>query len=350
LAGPLVRQWDALADAVLAPLVRSPHHPLVLARFGAPGTLPAAALARTFRTPEAQALLAGAAAHSCLPLSHPLTAGLGLVLLVAGHAVGWPVAAGGSQAIVDALASVVTGSGGEIVTGHPVARLHDLPPAPVKLLDVTPQQLLAMSGHELSGRAGRPYRRFRYGPGACKVDYVLSGPMPWLAKAARRAGTVHVGGTFVQVVATERELARGRVAERPFTLVAQPSVADPSRAPAGQHVLWAYCHVPNGCTADVSDRIEAQLDRFAPGWRDLVLAKQVRTAMAHQAENPNAVGGDISSGSLGGLQLMRRPRFGPDPYATPLPGVWLCSASTPPGPGAHGMAGWHAAGRALARS
>jgi phytoene dehydrogenase-like protein len=260
------------------------------------------------------------------------------------------VAAGGSQAIVDALAAVVTEHDGEIVTDQPVASLASLPPAAAVLLDVTPRQFLDLAGDRVTTRGMAPYRRFRYGPGSCKADYVLSGPMPWTAEAAHRAATVHVGGPFEDVARSEADAMAGHLSDKPFVLAVQPGVADPSRAPDGLHVLWAYCHVPHGSPVDASDRMERQFDRFAPGWRRLVVTKTVRTATDYEQYNANDVGGDIAGGSMGGLQLLFRPRFGLDPYATPVPGVWLCSSSTPPGGGVHGMSGWHAAGRVLAHA
>jgi phytoene dehydrogenase-like protein len=319
-----------------------------MARFGLVGFWPASRLVRRFREPATRGLVAGLAAHSYLPLDRLLTAGIGLSLGLAAHAVGWPVAGGGSQAIATALASVITSNGGEILTGRDVRSLDDLPPAPATLLDITPRQLLAMAGDRLSGRGARALRRWRYGPGTFKADYLLSGPVPWTNEQCRRAGTVHLGGRFEEIAAAERSTAAGTIAERPLTLVVQPCIADPSRAPAGQHVLWSYCHVPHGDAADRSPLLEGQLDRFAPGWRDLVVARRLRRAAEFERYNPNDVGGDIAGGSLGGTQLVVRPWGLLDPYQTPLPGVWLCSASTPPGAGAHGMCGWHAAGRVLA--
>ena len=263
------------------------------------------------------------------------------------HGVGWPVAEGGSQAIVDALASVIGEHTGTIVTDHPVTDLRELPGADAVLLDVSPRQLVALAGGRLDGWRGRPYRRFRYGWSASKLDYVLSGPMPWTAPAARRAGTVHLGGSLAEVAASERAVQCGGVSEHPFVLVAQATVADPTRAPDGRHTLWAYCHVPNASPLDASDAIESQFDRYAPGWRDLVVGRVVRGAKDLAEYNPNLIGGDFAGGSMAGRQLFARPRVALNPYRTPLAGVWLCSASTPPGAAVHGMCGWHAAGRVL---
>jgi phytoene dehydrogenase-like protein len=291
--------------------------------------------------------MAGLSAHAYLPLDQLFTGGIGLSLGLAAHAVGWPVAAGGTQAIADSLAAVVTSHGGEIVTDHDVRTLRELPPATATLLDVTPRQLVAMAGDQLAGWRGRALRHWRYGPGAFKADYLLSGPMPWTNEACHRAGTVHLGGRFEDIAAAERATVEGAMADRPFTLVVQPSVADPTRAPTGQHVVWAYSHVPNGDGGDRSEQLEGQLERFAPGWRDLVLEKRTKTAIGFERYNPNNVGGNIAGGSLGGTQLMLRPWAPLHPYRTPIPGVWMCSASTPPGAGAHGMCGWHAAGDVL---
>ena len=318
-----------------------------MARFGLTGARSMAGLAHRFQEPATRGLLAGLSAHSYLPLDRPFTGGIGLSLGLAAHAVGWPVAGGGSQAISDALAAVIRSHGGEIVTGQEVHGLQELPPARATLLDVGPHQFVALAGNRLPSGRARIFQRWKYGPAACKADYLLSGPVPWTNERCREAGTVHLGGRFEDIAAAERATAAGTMAERPFTLVVQPSVADPSRAPAGQHVLWAYCHVPHGDGADRSPQLEGQLDRFAPGWRDLVVERRVRTALDVAAGNPNDIGGDIAGGSLGGSQLALRPWAPFHPYRTPVKGVWLCSASTPPGAGAHGMCGWHAAGDVL---
>ena len=343
LVGGLLSRWGLVVDSLLGPVLAVPPHPIAFARFGLAGAMPITLLSRRFRTPAARALLAGLAAHSIQPLTSPFTGALGLSLTVAAHASGWPFAFGGSQAIADALTAVARSNGAELVTGHEVTRLGDLPPARVTLVDVTPRQLVAMAVEP----AGHPYRRFRYGAGACKVDLVLSGPMPWTAEAARQAGTLHLGGQLPELVESEAAPAQGRVAERPFVLLTQPTVADPTRAPDGTHVLWAYCHVPSGSPFDATARIEAQFDRFAPGWRDLVVHRQTQTAAALAHYNPNYIGGDIVGGAMTPRQIIGRPKLSLRPYDTPLPGVLLCSASTPPGGAVHGMCGWHAAGRAL---
>ena len=348
LVGPLVRDTPLILPTILAPLRSLPGHPLAMARYGLEGLPPASVLSRRFRGPEARALLAGAGAHAMLPLSAPLTSAFGLLFLMTAHAVGWPVVEGGSARIIDALTSELTSLGGRVETGRWVQDLDSLPPARAVLLDVTPRQLIAMAGDRLPARDRRALARFRYGPGVCKVDWALSGPVPWQAPACQEAGTVHVGGEFGDVARSESEVAAGQHPERPFCLIAQPGVVDPSRAPAGKHTLWGYCHVPPGSAVDMSGRIEAQIERFAPGFRDLILARSVRTAAEMEQHNPNYIGGDISGG-LGNLrQTVFRPTARWNPYRTGLPGVYLCSASTPPGGGVHGMCGNWAARTALA--
>ncbi len=347
LYGPLQRNWDAIDDQLLGPVVRPPRHPLAMARFGLTAIRSATAVADRFETEEIRAMFAGVSAHGFLPLDRPLTASFGLMLGTLAHVYGWPFARGGSQSIADALASYLESLGGRVVTGHRVDRLSALPPRRVVIADVTPRQLVGLAGDDLDGRGRRRLERFRYGPGACKVDYALSGPVPWTNADARRAGTLHVGGTIEEVAAAESAVAAGRHADRPFVLVAQPSVVDPTRAPDGQHALWAYCHVPNGSTVDVSDRITAQIERFAPGFRDTILDAHVTTAVGLERYNASYPGGDISAGSHGGTQLVLRPYPAVDPYGTPLDGVFLCSGSTPPGGGVHGMCGVHAARSAL---
>jgi phytoene dehydrogenase-like protein len=319
-----------------------------MARFGAEGLLPASVLARRFRGDEAKSLLAGAAAHTMLPLSKPLTSAFGLLFVMIAQTVGWPFVEGGSARLTDALVSELTSLGGRMETGRWVTSLGDLPPARAVLLDVTPRQFVALAGDRLPARSRRELQRFRYGPGVCKVDWALSGPVPWQAPACREAGTVHLGGTFAEVAAAEADVAAGRHPERPFCLVAQAGVVDPGRAPAGQQTLWGYCHVPSGSAVDMSERIEAQIERFAPGFRDLILARSVRTAADMERHNPNYVGGDITGGAGTLRQTVLRPTPRWNPYRTALPGVYLCSASTPPGGGVHGMCGSWAAKTALA--
>jgi phytoene dehydrogenase-like protein len=347
LFGPLVAAAPELIDGTLAPL-GLPRHPVPMARFGLGALRSASGLARSrFDGQRARALFAGCAAHSLLPLESAATAAFGLVLALLGHAVGWPLPRGGSQRVADALASYLVSLGGELETGRPVASLSELPPARVTMLDVTPRQLLALTGDRLGGRYRRALERYRYGPGVVKVDYALSGPVPWRAAECARAATVHLGGTLDEIAAAEAEVASGGHPLRPFVLVAQQSLFDPSRAPDGSHTLWAYTHVPNGSTVDVTDRIEAQLERFAPGFRERVLARSVLGPAALEARNPNYVGGDINGGSAELRQLFARPVARPVPYRTPLDGVFLCSSSTPPGGGVHGMCGYHSARAAL---
>ena len=299
LLGPLARNFDALADATLAPAIRQARHPLVAARFGPLALLPGATLAHLFKTEEARALVIGLASHATVPADHVLTAGVGLTLLAAAHAVGWPMVEGGTKVVAERLAAFVTEHGGEIVLDHEVPAIDALPTARAVLLDVTPRQFV-----QLAPAASRAFRRWSYGPGVCKVDYVLSGPIPWAADACRRAATVHLGGTASEILASEHAVARGRVAERPYAIVVQPQLADPTRGHDGRIPLWTYCHVPNGADVDASPMIEAQIERFAPGWRDLVVAKRVLTAAASAATNPNLVGGDIAGGSMSARQML----------------------------------------------
>jgi phytoene dehydrogenase-like protein len=348
LLGALVRQAPLILPEVLAPIRSLPAHPLAMARFALTGLPPASLLARRFRTDEARALLAGAAAHAMLPLTAPATGAFGLMFMMIAHAVGWPVVEGGSARLVDALTAELAALGGEIETGHWVRSLTDLPPAKAILLDLTPRQLAGLAGTSLSPRQRRSLARFRYGPGVCKVDWALSGPVPWQATACREAGTVHVGGTFEEVARSEADVNAGRPPDRPFCLVAQPGVVDESRAPAGQHTLWGYCHVPPGSTVDMSARIEAQIERFAPGFAGLIMARSVRTAADMEQYNPNYVGGDINGGASTLRQTLLRPAPRWNPYRTALPGVYLCSSSTPPGGGVHGMCGMGAARAVLA--
>jgi phytoene dehydrogenase-like protein len=348
LVGPLVEWLDRIVSYVLGPMRSMPKDPLALARFAAIGTPSIRYTTRHFSTDAARALLAGAAAHSMEPLTAPLTSAFGLLLTALGHGVGWPVVEGGSSAITEGLAHEVRRLGGEILTGQSVRSLDELPDsARAVLLDVSPRQFLALAGRRVSARAGRPWRRFRPGAGACKVDWALDGPVPWGAEACRRTVTVHVGGSFEEVARSEAAVEAGRHAEQPYVLVAQPSIVDPTRAPAGKHTLWAYCHVPNGSDVDMCERMEAQIERFAPGFRDLVLARSVRTAASAEAENPNLVGGDVGGGAQSLRQTLFRPVVRWNEYRTPVEGVYLCSASTPPGGGVHGMCGTLAAQTAL---
>ncbi|MGQ0432815.1 MAG: phytoene desaturase family protein [Microthrixaceae bacterium] len=345
--GWAVRRWDALAPALLGPVVRVPRHPITMLGFGARGLLPATVAGRAFTTDEARGIFGGAAAHAFLPLSHVLTTAMGMMLLASGHVAGWPVAKGGSQAIVDAMASRLTELGGTIETGRPVRTLDDVPPSKAVLFDVTSRQLLDICGDALPSGYRNRLGRFRYGPGVFKVDYALAEPVPWANADCRRAGSLHLGATLPEVAAAEAEVAAGRHPDRPFVLVGQQSLADASRAPAGQHTLWTYCHVPNGSTVDMTDAIERQIERFAPGFRDVVLARHVADNAWYEAHNANLIGGDINGGSFAGAQQVLRPRPGVHPYRTGNQRLYLCSSSTPPGGGVHGMCGMHAARAAL---
>jgi phytoene dehydrogenase-like protein len=348
--GWAARRWDALAPSLLSPLLRVPRHPLTMAGFGLRGALPATVAGRAFTTDEARGLFAGAAAHAFLPLSRPFTTAMGVMLLASGHVAGWPSARGGSQAIADAMAKRLAELGGSIETGRMVQSLDDVPDSRAVLFDVTPRQLLRICGDALPDGYRRRLGRFRYGPGVFKIDYALSAPVPWTHPDARRAGCLHLGGTLREVAAAEADVAAGRHPAAPFVLVAQPSLFDAERAPAGQHTLWTYCHVPARSTLDMTDAVEAQIERFAPGFRDVVLARHTADSSWFEDHDPNLIGGDIAGGSHAGLQLLLRPRPGVSPYATPNPRLYLCSASTPPGGGIHGMCGHNAAQVALARA
>jgi phytoene dehydrogenase-like protein len=348
--GWVARRWDALAPGILAPLVRWPEHPFTMAAFGARGALPATIFGRQLRTDEARGLFGGAAAHAFLPLNRPFTTAMALGLLGPGHVAGWPSPRGGSQAITAAMAAKLESLGGKIETGRWVRSLDELPAEATVIFDVTPRQLIQICGDELPEGYRRRMSRFRYGPGVFKVDFALSEPVPWTNEHARRAGGLHLGGTLREIAEAEADVAKGRHPERPFVLVAQPSLFDDTRAPAGQHTLWTYCHVPARSSLDMTDAIVGQIERFAPGFRDVVLAQHVGDSAWYEDYNPNCVGGDIAGGSHGGLQLVLRPRPGlGSPYATGNPRVFMCSASTPPGGGVHGMCGMHAANEALKR-
>ena len=347
LIGPVASHTDEIIQALLAPLRRPPAHPFVLACYGLRAVLPVSAAVQVWHTPEARAILAGAGAHAMMPLTAVPTAGVGLMLTGLAHAVGWPAVVGGSGRITDSMAAALVANGGRIETGRWVRSLAELPSARAILLDVSPRTLVQLAGDELPGRYRAALRRFRYGPGVCKVDFALSGPVPWTSAGCRRAGTLHLGGRFEQVAAAEAEVAAGKHPERPYVLVVQPGVADPSRAPAGRQTLWTYCHVPSGSAVDMTNRIEAQIERFAPGFRDLVLARSVRTAVDEEARNPNYVGGDIGVGLQTLRQTIARPVPRWNPYRTPARGVYLCSSATPPVPGVHGRCGELAALTAL---
>jgi phytoene dehydrogenase-like protein len=349
LFAPLVRDAEPLLEDILAP-AHVPAHPIVLARFGVRAAPAATTLARlSFRGEKARGLFAGLAAHSMLRLDRPPTAAFGLVLGLLGHAFGWPFARGGSQRLSEALASYLRALGGEIETGRRVESLAELGDTRAVLLDVTPRGLLALAGDRLPARYRRGLERYRYGPGVFKLDWALDGPIPWRAEECARAATVHLGATLEEIAASEAAPGPGGVAERPYVLLAQHSLFDPTRAPAGQHTAWAYCHVPNGSTVEMTGRIEAQVERFAPGFRDRILARSALRPADLERYNPNYVGGDINGGAATLSQLFTRPVARVSPYTTPLPGVFLCSASTPPGGGVHGMCGYHAAQAALRR-
>jgi phytoene dehydrogenase-like protein len=348
LLQPLVDDWPLLVPQLLGPLLSVPRHPVVMARFGMHALQPATWLARRFHTEEAQALFGSCAAHAMLPLNRPFTSAFALTLAAAAHAGGWPAAAGGSQAVADALAARLRELGGEVRTGAMVRSMADLPPHRAALFDTNPAQLASIAGDALPARYRNSLRRFRHGPGAFKIDYALDAAVPWDNEACRRAGTVHVIGTLAEIVAAEADVAAGRMPERPVVLAVQQSLFDPSRAPEGKHTLWAYAQVPHGYTGDATHAIERQIERFAPGFGDLVLERRVAAPRDLQAYNANYVGGDIAGGAHNGLQLAFRPTVAMRPYVTPNPTLFLCSASTPPGAGVHGMCGWHAAERVLA--
>ncbi len=347
LMQPLVDHARAITDAVLAPLRTVPDRPVASARFGLLGLRPVTQLARRFRAPSAGALLAGAAGHSMAPLTAPVTGAYGLLLTLIAHAEGWPVVEGGSAGIARAMTAELTRLGGTVTTGHWIESLGELPRATVVMLDVSPKNLVSMAGRSLPVGYARSLGRYRYGPGIFKMDWALSGSVPWTAEVCRRAGTVHVGGTLAEMAASQAAVGAGRHAERPYCLVVQPGVADASRAPEGCHTLWAYCHVPGGSTVDMTGAIEAQIERFAPGFADLVLARSTTTAVAEERANPNYVGGNIAGGATTLGQTVFRPTRQWNPYRTPLAGTYLASASTPPGGGVHGMCGVYAARTAL---
>lgn len=349
LMTPLVDKWDDIATEILRP-IGLPSHPVTMAYFGLRGLRSAASLARSlFRKDDARALFAGIAAHSIMPLERVGTAAFGLVLGAAGHAVGWPFARGGAQRLSDAMAAEFTSLGGELQLDRHVRTISDLPSHRALLFDVGPHALADIAGERLSPSNRRTLRRFRYGPGVFKIDWALSGAVPWRARECVAAGTVHVGGSFQEILESESAAGRGQHAERPFLIATQPSLFDGTRAPEGQHTFWAYCHVPNGSTLDMTSRIEAQIERYAPGFRDLILGRHVQSPSSLEAQNANLVGGDVGGGENSLFQVLRRPVLRANPYRTSAPEIFLCSASTPPGGGVHGMCGYHAARTALAR-
>lgn len=346
LIGPLLKDWPDIAADVLGPL-HFPKHPLAMARFGLNALTSASFLARRFKTKAARGLWAGMAAHSIQPLANLSTSAIGLVLMTAAHLKGWPVPIGGSATIANALASYFIAIGGRIETGRFISSLNELPSAKTVLFDVTPKQLLQIAGHKFSALYRWQLERYRYGMGVFKVDWALDEAIPFTAAQARQAGTVHIGNTIEEITLSEKQCWQGKHAERPFVLLAQQSLFDSSRAPEGKHTAWAYCHVPNGSVKDMTAAIEQQVERFAPGFRDRILARHTMNTSQMEAYNPNYIGGDINGGVIDLGQLFTRPALRSSPYRTSAKGLYLCSSSTPPGGGVHGMCGYHAARRAL---
>jgi len=341
--GPPSASYDALTEDIYHPLPHVPRHPLRLARFGLPAAMPASLLGRALGTEEAAALFGGVAAHSYAPLHRPLSSSIGMALLCAGHAYGWPAAKGGSVALANAWAGVIRERGGRIETGHRVRSLGELPSADAVVFDLSPRGVLEVAGERLPPRTARAYRRYRYGPAAFKLDLAVEGGVPWSYEPARRAGTVHVAGSFAELAFAEREIDRGRMPERPFVLVGQQYLADERRSQGDRHPVWTYAHVPGGYDGDATEAILDQLERFAPGLRERVVATSTRTAAEIESANANFVGGDILTGANTPLQTLIRPRVSPVPYWTGAPGLFICSAATPPGAGAHGINGFNAA-------
>jgi phytoene dehydrogenase-like protein len=346
LLGPLAQHWPAFSHDILRPLLALPHKPLLLAKF-AQDALPSAEFVarRRFRNARTQALFAGLAAHSMLSLRAPLSASFGMVLAAAAHAVGWPIPRGGAQSITNALLAHCSRLDVRILPSRRIENLRQLPASDLTLCDITPRQLLAIAGERLSPCYKRSLRRFHQGPGVFKVDYALNAPIPWKADECRRAITVHLGGSMEEIVRSEAATSNGEICDRPFVLLAQPTLFDPSRAPDGKHIAWAYCHVPNGSQVDMADRLEAQIERFAPGFRDCILARRALTPADLEAMNANLIGGDIGGGAAGLGQFLFRPTW--RQYRTSAPDIFLCSSSTPPGGGVHGMCGYNAAKVAL---
>lgn len=344
---PLTRHAPQLLEQFLGPL-RFPRHPLLVGAFGLPALLPATVFARiAYRGERARALFAGVAAHSMLSLDSPASASMGLMLNLVGHAAGWPVVRGGTANVARALATRLAVLGGTVETGKRVTSLAELPSSRLRLLDLVPRDVERVCAEELPQRYRGRMRRYRYGPGVFKVDWALDGPVPWLDERCARAATVHIGGGFAEIVASEAAVAAGRHAERPFVILAQPSLVDPTRAPAGRQTLWGYCHVPNGSRRDMTSVIEAQVERFAPGFRDRIIGRHTMDTAALESHNANNAGGDINGGMFSFGQLFARPAPRISPYTTPNPSIFICSAATPPGGGVHGMCGWWAAQAAL---
>jgi phytoene dehydrogenase-like protein len=348
LFSPLVTSGMGLVDDLLSPLAIPPRHPVAVARYGLSGIRSTVALADSrFRTEEARALFAGLSGHSMLSLHAPMSAGYGMVLAALGHLVGWPMARGGSQRIASALVSLLHAHGGEIATGHRVTALGELPDARATMLDVTPRQAVELVGDQLPGPYARRLARYRYGAGVWKVDWALDAPIPWSSPDCARAATVHLGGTLPEIAEAENEVQAGRHPRRPLVLLVQPTLFDDTRAPGGTHTAWAYCHVPNGSMVDMTEQIEAQVERFAPGFHETILARHVMSPAALEAHDANYVGGDINGGVGDFRQFVARPVPSLHPWRLPVDGLYLCSSSTPPGGGVHGMCGWHAAREAL---
>lgn len=347
LIGPLVRDWDKLVGGILAPF-RFPDHPMLMARFGLKALQSARSIAHRFSTEKAKGLWAGMTAHSIQPLTNYTTAAIGMVLSAVGHVHGWPVPKGGSQSVADALCRYFIALGGKVETGHMLKSLAGLPQAKVVLFDLTPRQLLDIAAEEFSWLYKWQLKNYRYGMGVFKIDWALSEQIPFTATACREAGTVHIGNTFAEIARTEQLSSSGVHPEKPFVLLAQPSVFDAGRAPAGKHTAWAYCHVPNGSTKDMTKAIEDQVERFAPGFKDIILDKHVMNTVQVEAYNPNYVGGDINGGVIDVRQLYTRPALRISPYRTSAKAMYICSSSTPPGGGVHGMCGYYAAKQALA--
>lgn len=346
LMDPVVKDWPALAPALLGPLT-IPKHPGAMARFGLKALLPASTLAARFRGKTARGLFAGMAAHAIQPLTNLTTAAIGMVLLANGHLEGWPAPQGGSQAIANALAAYFESIGGEIRTGTYVRSLNDLPPARAILLDITPKQLLDIAGDKIKGFYKYQLEHYRYGMGVFKIDWALNSPIPFTNELCRKAGTLHLGNTLEEITANEHLTSKGQHPDKPFVLLAQQSIFDHSRAPEGKHTAWAYCHVPHGSTVDMTTHIENQVERFAPGFRDLILDRHTMNTRQMEDYNPNYIGGDINGGILDITQLYTRPAIRLSPYSTPAKGIYVCSSATPPGGGVHGMCGYHAAKKAL---
>jgi phytoene dehydrogenase-like protein len=347
LVKPFVEHWREFASDVLRPVSLIPKHPVLMARFGINALRSARTIAGRFRSARTRALFAGLAAHSTLGLDEVLSGAFGMLMAIPAHAVGWPIPRGGAQSLTDALCGYLAKLGGKISTSSRLERIEQLSDYDWHMFDVTPRQLLALAGERFTPSFEQQLQRFRYGPGVFKVDYALSSPIPWRAPDCLRAATVHIGGTFDEVAASEKAVRAGLHPERPFVLLVQPSLFDPSRAPEGKHIAWAYCHVPNGSTEDMLARLENQIERFAPGFRDCVLARKVFSPAGLEAKDANLVGGDIGGGALDARQFLFRPTW--RHYATSDPTMYLCSSSTPPGGGVHGMCGYHAAMTALAQ-